>query len=60
MEGGRASAQQALKMVVVDPIRNLPGFSGEKTELVDNLCIQICYDQQNSRYSLGCTRQVLF
>ena len=38
MEGGRQGAgQQGLqRMVVVDPMRNLPKFSHEKTESADN------------------------
>ena len=38
MEGGRqvAGQQRPQKMVVVDPMRNLPKFPGEKTESADN------------------------
>ena len=38
MEGGRQGAGQQgpQRMVVVDPMRNLPKFSGEKTESADN------------------------
>ena len=38
MEGGRQSAGQQgpQRMVVADPMRNVPKFSGEKTESVEN------------------------
>ena len=38
MEGGRQGAGQPglQRMVVVDPMRNLPKFSDEKTESADN------------------------
>ena len=38
MEGSRqcAGQQSPQGMVVVDPMRNLPNFSGEKTESADN------------------------
>ena len=38
MEGGRQGAGQQgpQRMLVVDPMRNLPKFSGEKTESAEN------------------------
>ena len=38
MEGARqgASQQSPQRMVVVDPMQNLPKFSGEKTESADS------------------------